>query len=907
MEQAVDSANLAYLEALFRDYQQNPSSVSPEWQGYFAGTLADGRLGNGLAAAPGSAVLPADLADFLLRATRLVSAYRERGHLAARIDPLGRPRPAVPELEPSYHGLSAADLERPIPPGLVSGAATLGEAVERLRERYTGSMGIEIGHLDDPEVRRWIEARIEDGAFPQPDAATQKRIYERLMQATLFEEFLQKKYLGAKTFSTEGSEAIIALLDLAVEQAARQGVTEVVMGMAHRGRLNVLANIVGKPLRDIFLEFEEQFPNGYHGDVKYHLGYSNDVETPAGKLHVSLNFNPSHLEFVGAVAMGRLRAKQDRFGDLERKKGLLLVVHGDAAFIGEGIVQETLNISGLKAYTVGGALHVILNNQVGFTTDPTDYTAGRYSTEIAKMIESPIFHVNGEDPGAVFAAVVMAMEFRAAFKRDVFIDLVGFRRRGHNETDEPAFTQPEMYKIISSKPPTYQSYFPRLEAAGILSRAEADALAQQYQHKLDAAFTEVRSAPTTTRPPAGGGIWNGYHGGPENGTPDVDTGVPLERLRELMKGLTTLPADFNLHPKLGRFVQGRAEMGEGKRPLDWAAAEALAFASLAAEGHRVRMSGQDVVRGTFTQRHGGYTDVLNGNRYIPAQHLVEGQAPVELYNSALSEAGVLGFEYGYSLDTPEGLVVWEAQYGDFVNAAQVIIDQFIASAEAKWSRLSGLVMLLPHGMEGGGPEHSSARLERFLQLCATDNMQVTYPSTPAQYFHLLRRQVKRPWRKPLVVMTPKSLLRNPETVSPLEDLTQGRFRRVLPDLTGADPKKVSRVLLCSGKVFYDLEAARKAAGRTDVAVVRLEQFYPFPEEELAAALEPFSKKVPVYWVQEEPANMGAWWFLRARFGHVIYGHPFEAIARAESSSPAVGSSKVHKREQEQLVSQALGL
>lgn len=907
MERAVDSANLAYLEALFSDYQRNPSSVSPEWQGYFARTLADGRLSNGLAAPVGAMALPADLADFLLKATRLISAYRERGHLAARIDPLGRPRPPVPELELGYYGLSAADLERPIPPGLVSGADTLGQAVQHLKERYTGSMGIEIGHLDDPEVRYWIEARIENGAFPQPDASTQRRIYERLMQATLFEEFLQKKYLGAKTFSTEGSEAIIALLDLAMEQAARQGVTEVVMGMAHRGRLNVLVNIVGKPMRDVFLEFEEQFPEGYHGDVKYHLGHSNDIQTPSGPLHISLNFNPSHLEFVGAVAMGRLRAKQDRFGDIERKKGLLVVVHGDAAFSGEGIVQETLNISGLKAYTVGGALHVILNNQVGFTTDPSDYTAGRYSTEIAKMIESPIFHVNAEDPDAVYAAVVMAMEFRAAFKRDVFIDLVGFRRRGHNETDEPAFTQPEMYRIISSKPPAFQGYFPKLEAAGVLSKAEAEAMAQEYQAKLDAAFAEVRSTPSTVRPHAGGGIWNGYHGGPENGTPDVDTGVALERLRELMKGLTTLPEDFNLHPKLSRFVQSRAEMGEGKRPLDWAAAEALAFASLAAEGHRVRMSGQDVVRGTFTQRHGGYTDTVTGRRYIPAQHLVEGQAPVELYNSALSEAGVLGFEYGYSLDAPDGLVIWEAQYGDFVNTAQVIIDQFIASAEAKWSRLSGLVMLLPHGMEGGGPEHSSARLERFLQLCATDNMQVTYPSTPAQYFHLLRRQVKRPWRKPLIVMTPKSLLRNPEAVSPLEELTKGRFRRVLPDSTGADPKKVSRVLLCSGKVFYDLEAVRKAAGKEDVAIVRLEQFYPFPEGELAAALEPFGKKVPVYWVQEEPSNMGAWWFLKARFGHLIYGHAFEGIARPESSSPAVGSSKVHKREQEQLVREALGL
>ncbi|RDI96454.1 2-oxoglutarate dehydrogenase E1 component [Meiothermus sp. QL-1] len=897
MEHTLDSSNLAYLEALYQAYQENPSAIPPEWSRYFQAVQAEPYNGT---ARPSEANL-SELASFFLRAVRFLRTYRERGHLIAQIDPLGRTRRTPPELDPSYFGLTEADLDRPVPPEL--GAPTLRAVLEQYKTRYSGTVGIEYGHLDDPTVRTWIEARLSAG-FARPTPEQKRRIHERLMQATLFEEFLQKKYLGAKTFSLEGTEALIPLLDLTLEAAARQGVVEVVMGMAHRGRLNVLANVVKKPLRDIFLEFEEHFPEGYQGDVKYHLGYSSDIETPFGKVHLSLNFNPSHLEFVAPVALGRTRAKQDRFGDTKREKGMLLLVHGDAAFIGEGIVQETLNISGLPAYTVGGAVHIILNNQLGFTTEPHEYTSGRYATEIAKMVESPIFHVNAEDPEALVGVVELAMEFRRAFKRDVFIDLVGYRRRGHNETDEPSFTQPEMYRLIAAKKPLYQTYQAKLLAEGLCTKEGCEGLARQYQETLEAAFSGARREPTPTRPPAGGGVWKGYLGGPEEGVPDPETGVPLEKLQALMEGLTRLPEGFTLHPRLVRFVEARREMGQNKRPLDWAAAEMLAFASLAVEGHRVRLSGQDAVRGTFTQRHAAFVDYRTGERYFPASHLAEGQAPVELYNSALSEAGVLGFEYGYSLDMPEALVVWEAQYGDFVNTAQVIIDQFIASAEAKWSRLSGIVLLLPHGMEGGGPEHSSARLERFLQLGSNDNMQVVYPTTPAQYFHLLRRQVKRPWRKPLIVMTPKSLLRNPDAVSPLEELTRGRFQRVL---AGPPRPEARRVLLCSGKVYYDLEAARRAAGQEDVALVRLEQLYPFPEKELSAALAAYPKATEVVWVQEEPANMGAWWFIRARFGDRICGHPLRVVARPESSSPAVGSKKVHDKEQQALVRQALGL
>lgn len=901
IERAVDFDNLAYLEALYQEYQQNPSSIPQEWTSYFAAALGPSPSNNGVLQPTYDAGSLSELASFFLKAVRLVRAFRERGHLAAKLDPLGRPRKTPPELTPAYYGFSEADLDRPIPPEF--GAPTLRALIERYSALYCGTVGIEIGHLDDPELRRWIEGKLEAG-FARPTAEQKRQIYERLMQATLLEEFFQKKYLGSKTFSLEGTESLIPLLDLAIEGAAKNGVVEIVLAMAHRGRLNVLANVVHKPMREIFLEFEEVFPEGYSGDVKYHLGYSGDAETPYGKVHLSLNFNPSHLEFVGPVAMGRTRAKQDRFGDFKREKGMLISLHGDAAFVGEGIVQETLNIAGIPAYTVGGTLHIVLNNQVGFTTEPAEYTAGRYSTEVAKMLESPIFHVNAEDPEALVGVMELALEFRQTFKRDVFIDLIGFRRRGHNETDEPAFTQPDMYKRIGAKPPLYQTYGARLEAEGLLKPEEAQTLAQRYQDKLEEAFSTARREPSPVRPPAGGGIWVGYQGGAESNTPDPETGIPVEKLTGLMDALTRLPEGFALHPKLSKFVEGRREMGHGTRPLDWAAAEALAFASVAVEGHRVRMSGQDVVRGTFTQRHGGYTDAVTGARYIPAQHLAEGQAPIELYNSALSEAGVLGFEYGYSLDMPDGLVLWEAQYGDFVNVAQVIIDQFIASAETKWGRLSGLVLLLPHGMEGAGPEHSSARLERFLQLCSNDNIQVAYPTTPAQYFHLLRRQVVRPLRKPLVVMTPKSLLRNPEAVSALEELSRGRFQRVL---AGAPTSKVSRIVLCSGKVYYDLEAARRAANKEDVTIIRLEQLYPFPKEELETALALYSAKADVVWTQEEPANMGAWWFIRARFGDRIFGRGLSVVARPESSSPAVGSSKVHKQQQEAIVKAALGL
>ncbi len=920
-QQWPETPNLLYIEELYTTYQKDPTAVPPEWRQYFDALEHD--LARPVPAPPprpaaqpapqpaATAPSPAamEVAGFQERVDELVEAYRELGHLAAQLDPLGSRRPEPAELDPAYYGFTEADLARPVPEGIVPGVQlrTLGELVAHLRETYCRTIGVEFMHIDDSAARNWLIERMEATANRTPlDAETRKRILARLTEAAVFEEFVQKKYLGAKTFSLEGSETLIPLIDLAIEHAAERGVVEIVMAMAHRGRLNVLANIFKKPARDIFLEFEEVFPEDYRGDVKYHLGYSSDHTTTTGKpVHLSLCFNPSHLEYINTVALGRTRAKQDRFGDAARTRGMALIVHGDAAFAGEGIVQETLNLSRLPAYEVGGTLHVIVNNQVGFTTSPEEGRSTLYATDVAKMLQVPIFHVNGEDPEAVAHVVALALEFRKTFHRDVVIDLYAFRRRGHNEADEPSFTQPLMYKAIARHEPLYKRYRAQLVQEGVIREEEAEAIARAYREHLEAELEAAKREPAPPKPVGLGGIWNGYVGGLEKDVPDVDTGVKKRRLVEVLQGITQVPKGFNLHPKLKRFMKQREEMAQEKRPVDWATAEALAFGTLVTEGYRVRMSGQDSRRGTFSQRHAALYDYETGEPYIPLANLAPDQAPFEIYNSPLSEAGVLGFEYGYSLDTPDGLVLWEAQFGDFVNVAQVIIDQFIASAEAKWNRLSGLVMLLPHGLEGQGPEHSSARLERFLMLAAADNIQVTYPTTPAQYFHLLRRQVLRPWRKPLVVLTPKSLLRHPEATSPLEAFTQGRFRRVIPDAT-ANPEKVKKILLVSGKIYYELEAKRRAEGIEHVAIVRLEQLYPFPEAELEAALAPYKDGTPVVWVQEEPVNMGAWPYLRMRFCQEILGRfPLLGVSRPESASPATGSSRIHKLEQERLLTEAL--
>jgi 2-oxoglutarate dehydrogenase E1 component len=921
-----NATNLAFVEGLYMDFLRDPSLVPLDWRQYFEKlskeewVVAKPRIGPSFRPASlfnptaqasvdgATRVGEAEVAILQDRVDELIRNYRVRGHMIARIDPLGLPRPSPPELDPKFYGFTEADMERRFSCETLHRDAplTLREILERLRNTYCRSIGVQFMHIDDLSVRRWLQERMEGTENRlKLSREEQLRIFKRLTDAVIFEEFIRKRFIGAKSFSLEGAESLIPLLDLAIERAGEQRIDEIVLAMAHRGRLNVLANIIGKSPREIFWEFEDPEPELYtgRGDVKYHLGYSNDWVTASGhKVHLSLCFNPSHIEFVNPVALARMRAKQDRAGDRERRRGMVMLIHGDAGFAGEGVVQETLNLSELEAYTVGGTLHVIVNNQIGFTTPPSEGTSSIYCTDVAKMLQIPIFHVNGEDPEAVAQAIRLAMDFRQTFKRDIVIDMYCYRLLGHNEGDEPTFTQPLMYRAIKRRRSVGESYLEHLLELNEMTREEADRIAAERREHLDKELSLARKEDYLPRPQTLGGIWKGYCGGPESQAEEIETGVDNSGLLE---ALTRLPDDFHPHPKIQLGMRTRLEMANAKRPLDWSAAEALAFASLAIEGYRVRLTGQDSARGTFSQRHAVLYDLEDGHTYVPLQHLSHDQASVEIYNSPLSELAALGFEYGYSLDCPDGLILWEAQFGDFANAAQVIIDQFIASAEDKWRRLSGIVLLLPHGFEGMGPEHSSARLERFLQLAAEDNIQVAYPSTPAQYFHLLRRQAQRRWRKPLVVMTPKSLLRHPGAVSTLEDCAKGRFQRIIPDVLNDRKERTDRVILCSGKIYYELEKKRQELSRKDVAIMRLEQLYPLPQEGLRSALSLYGDGTPLFWVQEEPENMGAWSYLLLQLGEMVHRRlPFSCISRPPSASPATGSASSHKQEQERLLNDA---
>ena len=926
------TSNLSYVEGLYQEYLKSPDLVTQEWRNYFqqiteasfhsstpaADYFKPQKVGNSGMVSP----VELDASIWQERVGRLIRNYRAMGHYAARIDPLGRQRPAVRELELASCELSEADLDRTCSTETLAGPnlRTLREILQWLKNTYTRSIGAQFMHIDDMRVREWLQDRMESTENRIALARDQQlRILKRLSDAVVFEEFIQKKFMGKKSFSLEGAETLIPLLDQAIYHAAGQGVEEVILGMAHRGRLNVLTSIMGKSPRAIFREFADLDPQLHvgRGDVKYHLGYSNDWYSGDGKkVHLSLCFNPSHLEFVNPVAMGRVRAKQDRRQDVDRSQVMLLLIHGDAAFAGEGVVQETLNINALDATKIGGTVHVVVNNQIGFTTDPIQGRSTAYCTDVAKMLQIPIFHVNGEDPEAVAQCVQLAIDFRREFKQDVVIDMLCYRLRGHNEQDEPEFTQPIMYREIRARKNVAESYYEHLSKMGGVSQDEADELISRTRQQLESELEVAKSAEYVHKWDMLHGVWSGYKGGQENSVPDVETGVPVERLSELMVKLTTLPDTFKPHGKIHNgglpkrpegLFQKRAAMGRGEAPLDWGAAELLALASLAEEGSRIRMHGQDCERGTFSHRHAVVFDYETGQPHCTLKHISPTQGPVDIFNSALSETGVLGFDYGYSLDFPDGLICWEAQFGDFVNAAQVIIDQFIVSAEDKWNRLSGLVMLLPHGLEGNGPEHSSARLERFLTLAAEDNIQVAYPTTPAQYFHLLRRQVLRKWRKPLIVMTPKSHLRLPTGFgSTLEDLATGTFRRVLPDQLTTPASQVQKILLCSGKLYRELEQRREKLGRTDVAILRLEQLYPLPDCELRPLLEQYAPETPVVYVQEEPENMGAWRFLFSSWGPRLYGrHPFSGISRPSSASPATGSFHSHEIEQQELLQRAL--
>jgi 2-oxoglutarate dehydrogenase E1 component len=887
--------NLEAIEAAYQRWSRDPQSVDPSWRYFFEGF----ELG---------AARPSSDGSLQTGVVRLIYAYRLIGHFLAHLDPLSEPRTSHPLLELSEFDLTDADVVRTVDtaPFLGLGRAPLAILIKALRETYCRRIGVEYMHIQDTRIRQWLQERMEPRRNkPNFDRAQKIRILKSLHYAELFERFLHTRYTGQKRFSLEGAETLIPLLDAIVEKAPDTGVREIVLGMAHRGRLNVLANILRKPYEEIFAQFEDKYlPEQMDGDgdVKYHLGFSSDrVNARGARLHISMSPNPSHLEAVDPVVEGRTRAKQTLFGDTERRWGLPVLVHGDAAFAGQGLVAETLNLSQLAGYTTGGTIHVIVNNQIGFTTAPADARSTTYCTDVGKMIEVPIFHVNGEDPEATVYVAELALEFRQTFHRDVIIDMFCYRRHGHNEGDEPSFTQPIMYSKIRGRPTLSSVYTEQLIMMGDLTADETDAITTRFEEKLQQALDEAKTGPASYHGMHGfDGHWKGLT--PAYSHAPVETGVPEGTLRLIAEGLNRWPESFQPHPKVAHiFETFHKDFLEGK-PVFWPYAEALCFGSLLLEGHPVRLSGQDSRRGTFSQRHSVLYDARTGEPYSPLNALSSKQAPFAAYDSLLSESAVLGFDFGYSLDAPNTLVLWEAQFGDFANGAQVIIDQFVASSESKWQRDSGLVMLLPHGYEGQGPEHSSARLERYLQLCADDNIQVCYPSSPAQYFHVLRRQMKRNFRKPLILMTPKSLLRDKMAVSPALELVHGRFQEVLDD-PKADPARTRRVLLCSGKVYYDLLKQKQLEQSADVALIRVEQFYPFAEEQFQRLLARYRKAKEWVWVQEESQNMGGWFFMEPRLRAL--GCSVQYVGRDASASPATGSHQVHKREQKELVDAAI--
>jgi 2-oxoglutarate dehydrogenase E1 component len=953
---AMTGANAAFLADLYARWVDQPDSVDPSFQELFTALnddaravlqdatgaswaprprggfapepeapKADPKKGAKPAAAAAPAADPAAARQQVLdslRALMLIRAYRVRGHLEAQLDPLHLTQPkSHPELDPKTYGFTDADLDRPIFIDRVLGreTATLREIVSTLRASYCGSIGVEFMHIQDPEQKAWIQQRVEGAPWAQAfDAAGKRQILQQLTEAEGFEAFCARKYVGTKRFGLEGGEVTIPAVQAVIETAASGGVGEIVIGMAHRGRLNTLVNVVKKPFTRIFAEFKGMSANPDDvqgsGDVKYHLGTSTDIEIGGRQVHLSLQPNPSHLEVVDPVVVGKVRARQDMAGDTKGRRSVMaILLHGDAAFAGQGVVYETLAMSQLIGYRTGGTVHVITNNQIGFTTVPAHAYSGLYCTDVAKSVQAPILHVNGDDPEAVVFCARMAAEYRMQFGADVVLDIVCYRRHGHNETDEPAFTQPTMYARIKETKTTRTLYAERLAQNGAVPAEDGKAMLDAFYAQLEEAY----QAAQTFKPNKADwleGHWAGLKaaGSAEQETED-GTAVALDTLREVGAALSRVPEGFNANPKIIRQLDAKKNAIETGEGIDWATGEALAFGSLLVEGHRIRLSGEDVQRGTFSHRHAVLIDQQNQAEYMPLNNIRPAQARMEAFNSLLSEMGVLGFDYGYTLADPQTLTLWEGQFGDFANGAQVVIDQFIASAETKWLRMSGLVMLLPHGYEGQGPEHSSARLERYLQLCAENNMAVCNFTTPANYYHALRRQLKRNYRKPLIVMTPKSLLRHKLAVSSLADFAPGsHFQTVIPETDAiAAPDQVKRVVICTGKVYYDLLQERRDKGLNDVAIVRLEQIYPFPKNTLARVLGEY-KNAEIVWCQEEPENMGAWTFVDRRLEKVLKDLGVKAkrplyAGREEAASPATGSAKVHQQQQEALVRAALGL
>jgi len=935
----LNGGNAGFIAELYSRYLEDPTSVDASWRGFFD-TLADAPdavqremegpgwgearahlIGNGAAVRANGHAVPAPEASQAaldsIRAMNLIRGYRVRGHLIADLDPLGLTRQTShPDLDPATYGFTEADYDRPIFVNSLLGftTATLREILAALKAIYCGTVGVEYMHIQELEERRWIQARIEVPRNQTEFTPEGKRaILERLTAAEQLERFLDRRYTGTKRFGLEGGEALIPALEQIIKRGGQLGMQELVIGMPHRGRLNVLTNVMGKPYAALFSEFQGNPANPEDvqgsGDVKYHLGTSTDREIGEVRMHLSLTANPSHLEAVNPVVLGKVRAKQRQRGDVARDAVVGLLMHGDAAFAGQGLVPESLELSELRGYRTGGTIHVIVNNQIGFTTSPAQARSTPYPSDIAKGGQAPIFHVNGDDAEAVVHVARIATEFRYRFKKDVVVDIFCYRRHGHNEGDEPAFTQPLMYRTIESRPTVREIYARRLIQEGLLTQEDVASMTNDFLARLDAEFEAAKSY----RPNKADwleGAWTGLSvasGEDRRGATAVDRAL----LQEVGAALTRVPDGFHLNRKLVRQLEQKRRAIETGEGIDWATAEALAIGTLCAEGVFVRLSGQDCCRGTFSQRHAVLVDQETEERYVPLNHIRDGQAQFEVVDSPLSEAAVLGFEYGYSLAEPHALIIWEAQFGDFANGAQVIIDQFITSGEAKWLRMSGLVMLLPHGYEGQGPEHSSARLERFLQLCGEDNIQVCNLTTAANYFHALRRQVRRDFRKPLVLMTPKSLLRSPEVVSRLDEMEPGTsFHRIIAE---TDPlvadDQVRRVVLCSGKVYFDLRAARRERKIDDVAILRVEQLYPFPARSLGTALARYPN-AEIVWCQEEPENMGAWTYIDRRIEKALAGLDIKAkraryVGRPESAATATGLFKRHNVEQARLVADAL--
>ncbi len=893
--------NVHYLDRIYEQFVKNPGSVHPSWAYFFQG-MEFARQAEGAQAEAGSR-------PFDTRIAHLIRGYRRRGHLIAKTNPLETKELASPQLDITFYGFSPKDMDKEFPTeGLLEKpAAPLRQILEVLRAIYCSTIGLEYVDLQNPEVEKWMQARVEPTLNrPQLSLEDKRSILEQLNMAELFEKFLHTKYVGQKRFSLEGAEVLIPALSDVVEVGTQLGVNEIVIGMPHRGRLNVLANILNKAYHEIFSEFEDSLtpdPGEGSGDVKYHKGFTSKIKTRQGKeMVISLGDNPSHLEATDPVILGKTRAKQDLKGDKERAKILPVLIHGDAAIAAQGVVYECFQMSKLEGYTVGGTLHIVVNNQIGFTTKPHEGRSSLYCTDVAKVVGAPVFHVNGDDPEAVVHCIRVSLEFLHKFKNDVVVDIVCYRRHGHNEGDEPAFTSPLDYKVIRDKPSVREIYRDELISRGQLEKEIAEGLEVSFQRNLGQALEEIRKAPSRPMTSVFDGVWSKFRTvTKEDLFMPVDSAVPEGLLRGLIERLTTLPSDFHALPKLERVIQERRKpLDNAEAPMDWGLGEHLAFGSLLWGGTHVRLAGQDSARGTFSQRHAVWIDCENETPFTPLKNLKEGQGRFDVYNSPLSEYAAMGFEYGYSLSYPSALVMWEAQFGDFVNGAQIILDQFFCSSEQKWRRFSGLVLLLPHGQEGQGPEHSSARIERLLGNAAQNNFQVAIPTTPAQYFHLLRRQVLREWRRPLVVGTPKGYLRQPVATSRLRDFSAGHFLEVLPDPEPASGSPC--VAFCSGKVYYDIiEECRKRKLAKNFALHRLEQIYPFHREAIHNLIKA-SKCKKVVWIQEEPLNQGAHIFIRGRMLEVLpKGYAFDVVGRAEAASPAVGSHRMYDREVEALM------